>query len=162
MHACRFEACRLGHEVAWGQTGPLMLTAVLQRLGLLADAAPARSCYPLDWTQTPMLFDPGQIADVRSMTDGAIALHLWNEMLRRAGVNKSVGVPEGSFLDTLFTRHGVQFPAYPRYTAEEIRHLDTNRLHVDHARHLLSENADLRRQLSDLKQRADDRSGSDP
>ena len=149
MRQCRDAAERIGSAVVWGQTGPTLLTAVLRERDLLARAAPQLVCYPLDWTQTSMLFDSDEAERVCELCRGAAVLHLWNEMLRRAGVNKFVGVPEGSFLDTLFGRHEVVFPQHPRYTADDIRRLESNRLNVEYVQYLLAENESLRRQLED-------------
>jgi hypothetical protein len=39
----------------------------------------------------------------------ATFVHLWNEMLRRAGIDKTAPPPEGSYLAGLFARHAVTF-----------------------------------------------------
>lgn len=128
MRACRDESRRLGADLAWGQTGPRLLTAVLAGQGLLGEAAPSATCYPFDWTQTVRLFDPAAVAALHQANAGAFAIHLWNEILRRAGIHKWVGVPPGCYLDELFRRHGIGFPDQPRYAAGDIERLDRNRL----------------------------------
>ena len=44
---------------------------------------------------------------VRRRTSGALFLHLWNEIFRRAGVNKELLPPTGSFLREVADRHPI-------------------------------------------------------
>lgn len=148
MRDCRDEARRRGQAVAWGETGPALVTAMLARHGLLDRAAPAACCYPFDWNAVWRLFDPAEAASLRQATAAAFAIHLWHEIIRRAGIHKWTGVPEGCFLDGLFARHGIGFPDRPRYGAAAIRHLDRNRLGREATCGLATEAARLRQALA--------------
>lgn len=149
MRDCRDAAHRLGDGVAWGETGPAMVTAMLARHGLLDHAAPAATCYPFDWNAVWRLFDPAEAAALRQATAPAFAMHLWHEIIRRAGIHKWTGVPEGCFLDALFTRHGIGFPDRPRYGAAAIRQLDRNRQGLEAIEGLTEEAARLRLALAE-------------
>jgi hypothetical protein len=150
--ACAAEAARLGATGPWGTTGPRLITAVLDTQGLLEAAAPAATCYPFDWNEVPLLFDPAGAVALALRLDGAVMFHIWNEMLRRAGISKWVGVPEGCYLDRLFADHAIAFPAYPRYRTEDVKRLDGNRRGVDRLAELESRAGQLHARVSETEQ----------
>ncbi|ONG50017.1 hypothetical protein BKE38_19925 [Pseudoroseomonas deserti] len=131
MRDCRDGVRRLGPKAAWGQTGPELLTATLKQHGLLGAVAPAATCYPFGWKDALMLFDPEQAADLRDRIGGAFCIHFWNEILRRLKIDKRLGVPRGSYLDALFARHGVRFPAHVGYTMATIAALLKSRIELE-------------------------------
>jgi hypothetical protein len=69
---------------------------------------------------------PERCAKVRDKANGATFLHLWNEVLRRSGVLKSIAPPPGSFLAELFQKHGVNFGAGLTYSGDQVQRLHNN------------------------------------
>jgi hypothetical protein len=122
MLTCLEQATLLGQNIGWGMTGPQLITKVLSELNLSDSAQPPHSCYPIKWTKYLDLFDPKMRTLVEQRTELSIGVHLWNEMIRRTGVNKFKAPPTGSFLDSLFERLGVTFPA-GRYQFRDIYYL---------------------------------------
>jgi hypothetical protein len=57
------------------------------------------------YREVATLFDPSRRAELAERTKGAYFLHLWNEVLRQAGVDKTRPPPPGSFMADLFGLH---------------------------------------------------------
>jgi hypothetical protein len=78
-------------QLHWGMTGPELLTQLARELHLGHYAGSLQSICPvghLDWQE--FLSEDARIQKrlVRQIQKGTWAVHLWNEMWRRAGVNK--------------------------------------------------------------------------
>ena len=88
-----------GLEAAyWGSTGPNALTAAAHKHDLLMHALPPAAFYPVPWTDWRVLCDPGDL----ELGPDSYAIHTWNEMWRRSGVD----APEpGSPLARLMSRY---------------------------------------------------------
>lgn len=85
---------------------PQLLTRVVAELGLTSHAQPRDVLYPIHYTDVWRLFAPREREWCHQALDGAASLHLWNEMIRRAGFRDSAP-PRGSFLSELFTQHAI-------------------------------------------------------
>ena len=95
------EACQAASaEWDWGQLGPDLLTRLVAQQGL--HVLPPSAFYPIDWQHYWAVLDPRRSADVLRRIRGAACLHLWNEMLRRIQLDKSVLPPPGSVLRALY------------------------------------------------------------
>lgn len=100
-HVCE----QVGEAVTfWGQTGPYLLTKLLQEYGLENQVRPATAAYPIPWTDVPVFFDPDRADEVMERCRQSLAVHLFNEVWRGAGVPYWLGPPPGSFLDRMFRR----------------------------------------------------------
>jgi len=119
MQECAEIADSTGNRVEFGATGPQLLTNTLTKHSMLEMAATIETCYPVHWRDYLMPFDPGMKSAVENCTGNSIAFHLWNEMLRRICLDKKMEPPEGSYLHSLFLRHGVKFTG-GQYTYQEI------------------------------------------
>ena len=81
----------------WGTTGPYALTAFSRRLGMMGQALPKDVFYPVEWRKAHWICDPAiKVEDVT--TDRTVAIHLWNEVIRKV---KAEPAAEGSFLAQL-------------------------------------------------------------
>ena len=89
----------------WGQTGPSLLTSLVSRHGLDVHVQPWRTTYPVPWQDVVALFDPRRCEEIESMCQGAIFLHMFNEIWRGAGIPSELGPPAGSYLSACFRRH---------------------------------------------------------
>lgn len=84
-------------RLPWGVAGPLALTALARRHGVLGRALPRPVLYPWDWREAGWVFDPARSLDefVRPETN---ALHLYNYMISG---RKAEPAPPGSFMARL-------------------------------------------------------------
>jgi len=80
MRECFETAKSAGREIWWGQIGPVLLTDVVQKLGLVESCEPAESFYPVPYTDWGRLVEPGG-----TIPESSHAVHLWHEMWRRQG-----------------------------------------------------------------------------
>jgi|SRR5262245_24180325 len=127
-----------GTDVDSGQIGPQLITQVVRRHSLEHLVMDASSAYPLPPGDALHALMPERCAKVREKARGATFFHLWNEVLRRSGVMKSIAPPPGSYLAELFQRHGVGFGAPPAYSGDEVQ-----RLHDNFTGHIKKINADF-------------------
>ena len=107
MVNCLDQALEMGRNVQWGDTGPRMLTRVLQQLGCIERAVPPAVCYPIHWSHALEMLRPSQTSALVEQTQSSLFLHLWNEMLRRVGIKKTNIPPKNSLLRGLIEQHQV-------------------------------------------------------
>ena len=98
----------------WGDIGPHLLTKVLTEQDLIKEAADPLIAYPIEYSRWTDLFDANKRDKIARISRNGFFLHYWNEMWRRAGVNKQLRPPQGSFLDNLIENLQIEFPKGPR------------------------------------------------
>lgn len=108
-------------DVAWGVTGPDLLTTLVHRHKLAGWAvAPEQGC-PFLWSDVPAFFDPAQTDEMVARSGKSNFMHLYWQIWRRIGIPEDLGPPAGSFLDLMFRESDldVRFAARidPRYLA---------------------------------------------
>jgi Glycosyltransferase sugar-binding region containing DXD motif len=69
----------------WGELGPSLLTMMVRKHGLERLIAPPWQFCPLGWWEFPRLLEDTEL----HWPDDALAVHCFNEMWRRAGVDKN-------------------------------------------------------------------------
>lgn len=84
----------------WGETGPQLLRAVLDELGL-ATVPPEVFC-PIPYDRWDGVLDPGLSWEPGEATR---AVHLWNDMWSRAGRSKDGSYPAGCLYERLKARY---------------------------------------------------------
>jgi hypothetical protein len=92
-------------DAVWGQTGPLLLTSLVDKHALRSFVQPAHTAYPIPWQDVPAMFDPARCQELKERVRGAIFLHMFNEIWRGSGIPRELGPPAGSFLSECFRRH---------------------------------------------------------
>jgi hypothetical protein len=96
-------------EAHFGQMGPVPFTRALKSLHLEHLALPAGTYYPIDYLECRIFLDP----DLRSLAEermrDAYAVHLWNEAWTRMRFPSFLRPPRGSWLESIYERHGVDF-----------------------------------------------------
>jgi hypothetical protein len=70
----------------WGQTGPHLCAEVVRAHGLESSVQPPEAFCPIPFYEWRTLVDPSAKIELPAAT---YAVHLWNEMWRRGGVDKS-------------------------------------------------------------------------
>jgi hypothetical protein len=96
---------QLGEDVVWGDTGPRLVTRLFQEHALLDSALPRSAFYPVHWRDWRKPFDPSALENTRRLCRGSFAVHLWHEMMRRSGFDKSWLPPADSFFGQAVLRH---------------------------------------------------------
>lgn len=107
MLQCLEEALNIGSRAKWGEIGPFLLTRVLRAGGLVDTVQPEATAYPIHWTDALDLFRPAKTASLASRIHSSLFLHLWNEILRRTDIDKTLLPPAGSLLRDIADQHPV-------------------------------------------------------
>ena len=97
---------KMGAPLSWGATGPKLLTAYFGKTDILERAEPPNRFYPVHYTEFWKVFHPAFRDECRAFCEDADTLHLWNNLVVRAGIWKKFGPPEGSYLAEAFERAG--------------------------------------------------------
>jgi len=100
-------------KAEWGQTGPDLITRLVEKYGLAHKVYDRRTAYEIDYTEAIKLFDPDAWREVEDRVASSLFVHLWNEIWNAIGFPQDLGPPEGSYLDGLVERFGSRgmFPA---------------------------------------------------
>ncbi|MBN9086198.1 MAG: hypothetical protein J0J01_04745 [Reyranella sp.] len=100
--------------------GPRLVTRLAHDYALDHVVRPRSSAYEILSAEIPLMFDPGQRAELDERVANSDFVHLWNEVWRWVRIPKNFGPPEGSFLDGLFRRFGMTFAEDARLSAESV------------------------------------------
>jgi hypothetical protein len=103
-------AGRIGRLAIWGYTGPFLLTALVQNYEMQRLVLPVDSFYPVHWSKAVSLIQPLPPGQEPRWPAGAYCVHFWNEILRMAGLDKSVGPPAQSPMGKLFALVSADMP----------------------------------------------------
>lgn len=103
----------------WGQTGPDLITRLVEKHGLAHKVHDRRTAYEIDYTEAIKLFDPDARDEVEERVASSLFVHLWNEIWNAIGFPQNLGPPQGSYLDGLVERYGRRdmFPAHVPFTS---------------------------------------------
>ncbi len=85
-------------EISWGETGPELLTKAVKYLQHKSDVAKYDLFCPVHWFQWDKLIKKNPNINLIANSD---AVHFWNEMWRRANIDKSGKFPEDSIYEIL-------------------------------------------------------------
>ncbi len=91
----------------WGQTGPKLFTRLLAELDI--EVLPTGTVCPIDFLDWHMVISANRDvqAETRDRISNSFAIHLWNEMWRRGGVDTNEPGPPGCLYAELLQRFGV-------------------------------------------------------
>lgn len=123
---CLEAAEQRGTDVSWGEIGPNLFTRVLRQQDAAKQAVPAEYAYPISWTEALWTYRPTKRIEIeeRIATARAPFLHLWNEVLSRAGLQKDIAPPLGSYLDRSSQQFFTPWPVpEPRYRSASVEKL---------------------------------------
>jgi Alpha 1,4-glycosyltransferase conserved region len=125
MAQCLDRAIQLGRTIKWGDTGPRMLTRVLDEHGLIDRAAPPAVCYPIHYSEALDALRPSRAAALAPRIESSLFLHVWNSMLVFHGVQKTCLPPRGSLLRNCIDKHQVEgwTGEYDEETLEQVLRL---------------------------------------
>lgn len=84
-------------SLRWGETGPKLMLEVVARFGLQPFVQPPDVFCPIPYTEWRRLLDPNP----PPIPPTSAAIHLWNEMWRRNGMDKDATYDKGSLWEGL-------------------------------------------------------------
>ena len=115
---------RLMHaDLAWGATGPRLLTHVMGGTAIFEQAHPPSSFFPIHYDDFWKPFLPECRPECVEAARGSYTLHLWNNIVVRMGVWKELAPPEGSFLWDCLRDRGLLSLFRDTYPAEVMRRM---------------------------------------
>lgn len=91
-------------RLKWGELGPTGITQWVNELGLADQILPFWHFYPIPYSHWRSIFD-SSLAGNLEFLGNARCLHLWNEMLRRHGIDKNQRFAPDSLIETLRRRY---------------------------------------------------------
>jgi hypothetical protein len=107
MEYCYDESVRCNpQDLVWGETGPLLLEKAVNRFGMQNHAAKPSTFCPIPtkhWAvlKSDMSQKPGMEESIKAILFDARAIHFWNELWRRAGIDKDADFPQNSVYEKL-------------------------------------------------------------
>ena len=103
-----------------GIVGPQLITRLASEYAIDHLVRPKASAYEIHPNEVLMFFDPAQCDAVFQRLASSDFVHLWNDLWRALRIPKNLGPPEGSFLDSLFKRFGIDVPQGARLSLEAV------------------------------------------
>jgi len=151
MKAARERTASVLEGARWGETGPMLLTALQPIHAALLPIAPRESAYAVGADEFQKFLLPEAREEIEARTANSTFVHLWNEMWRRAGVPKNIAPPRGSWLDRMFERHQIAAVWSDRLDAAHVERWaalrrdrdEAGRYNLVHARELARLRAEL-------------------
>jgi hypothetical protein len=101
----RQEAEKLGEDILWGESGPVLLTRLLTELDLTTHVFGPEAFYPVHYREWYKPFMSEHTSEVANSCGRSATIHLWNSMLRHTQVDKSLLPDADSFLGEIVLRH---------------------------------------------------------
>ena len=114
------EAQRLWPQAGRLTIGPELFSQLIEEYALGHLVLPRSSAYEIGTTEILAMFDPQTREALEERISKSDFFHFWNEIWRRIRIPKMYGPPEGSFLDGLFRRFDIRFPADARLSVDAI------------------------------------------
>ncbi|GBQ08889.1 capsular polysaccharide synthesis protein [Acetobacter cerevisiae] len=113
-HELLHEASRISQDIGkyclWGETGPLLLTKLVEKYHLEKYSQVEKVFYPAQfWWAFNVREEEvsaDKITEFRQM--GAVCIHLWNECLRSADIDKNILPRDGSLLDYILDEYNLK------------------------------------------------------
>lgn len=97
---------RLGANAMWAEPGPCLMTTLVSLMAMTDLAAGPGTVYPVHWSQVLDLLRPDPLGVRWRRLASSHAVHLWNEMWRRLGIDKERTHARTSIFERLCRRYG--------------------------------------------------------
>ena len=113
-------------ELAWGATGPRLLTKVFGTNNVIARAAPPEIFFPIHYDDFCLPLLPEAADQCADLCHRASTLHLWNNLVVSLGYWKDLAPPKDSYLWRELRRLELLHLFKDTYPAEVMRAMVTN------------------------------------
>ena len=97
-------SCRDPARAAWGQLGPKLMARAISKFGLDAHLQAPEVFCPLAYDEWEALLSPSEVG----FSEQTHAIHLWNEMWRRGGRDKSAAYHPSCLYERLKREHHIE------------------------------------------------------
>lgn len=94
--------CDTVSDIPWAGIGPRLLTSHCIDTGLADEILSMDAFYPIGYWETNKFYDPEEKQNTVKKCKESYIVHLWNEILSREGIDKTVWPNEDSYLYELF------------------------------------------------------------
>ena len=101
-HACKVCESKDPAKLAWGETGPRLLDAAVAAFGLNSFVKEHQAFCPIKYSDWERVLEPEFVLPT---SQGLYAVHLWNEMWRRAGRDKNGAYHSGCIYEQMKRRY---------------------------------------------------------
>jgi hypothetical protein len=115
------EALRIGDNATWAQTGPALISGLVEKHNLSTKVAGQHTAYAIDFTEVIKFLDPAAKGEVDERVAASTFVHLWNQIWKAIGFPQEFGPPEGSYIDVLFKEYVGRSPFPARMPLASIR-----------------------------------------
>lgn len=112
-------------DLVWGETGPDLLTKVFGS-AIVAQALGPELFFPIHYNDFWKVFLPEYYDECEELCSRGFSLHLWNNIITKAGIWKDVLPPQGSYLERCFVENGVADLFVGTYPATAMQHIIDN------------------------------------
>ena len=93
------------NKIVFGQTGPVLIRALVKKMGLSEASAHYKAFCPIHYYELNKIVK--ECENVDELISDSYAIHLWNEIWRRTGVDKNGGFPPNSLYQKLLDKYGL-------------------------------------------------------
>ncbi|HJG03673.1 MAG TPA: hypothetical protein K8V99_03675 [Megamonas funiformis] len=91
--------------IGWGESaGPLALTRAYKQYDNNISPLDSNVFYPIPWTMARKIIEPN-FTTIDNLPKNTHAIHLWNEVWRREGIDKNREYPSNTLLGELFNKY---------------------------------------------------------
>ena len=112
-------------DLVWGETGPNLLTELLGA-DIVATAYGPELFFPIHYDDFWKVFLPEHCEECEAQCEAGYTLHLWNNIVTKAGIWKDVLPPQGSYLERCFVEGGTADLFQGVFPAAAMRHVIDN------------------------------------
>lgn len=88
----------------WGAVGPVLITTLSRDSEWAVQPVAPSVFYPIGWREADVVLDPTRRDEATERCQSSFSYHIWNEVIRRAAIPKTLMPPAGSFLHDAFVR----------------------------------------------------------
>jgi hypothetical protein len=102
-----FNACVVKdkNKIKFGQTGPVLIREFVKMLDLKRFASDYKTFCPINYYELNKIVTECENIDM--FITGSYAIHLWNELWRRSGIDKNGDFPPDSLYQKLLYKYGL-------------------------------------------------------
>ena len=99
LEYCYYESAKKdSKQLSWGETGPELLTKAVKKFKMKPFVMNTNIFCPINWFESEKFINASTNKNIIEKSE---AVHLWNEMWRRNGIDKSAKFPETSIYEIL-------------------------------------------------------------
>lgn len=97
---------KMDRNLVWAETGPKLMTTVFDGDAIMRQALPPQMFFPIPHEEFWRAFVPAERDWCERTTQGAVGVHLWNNIVTALGYWKALAPPAGSYLHHRFEQDG--------------------------------------------------------